>query len=55
MTDEQGNPIDLVAKLVDAVSNVNITSPGDGGGDGSGGASGDGGGGASGGGGGGAM
>jgi hypothetical protein len=40
MTDEQGNPIDLVAKLVDAVSNVNITSPGDGGGDGSGGSGG---------------
>jgi uncharacterized membrane protein YgcG len=54
MTDEQGNPIDLVAKLVDAVGNVNITSPGDSGGDG-GSSGGDGGGGASGGGGGGAM
>lgn len=54
MTDEQGNPIDLVAKLVDAAAGgVNVMSAGDGGGDG-GSAGGDGGGG-SGGGGGGAM
>lgn len=57
MTDEQGNPIDLVARVVDGtIVNGTIISPGDGGGDG-GGASGDGGGagGGSGGGGGGAM
>ena len=53
MTDEQGNPIDLVAKLVNA-SDVNIISAGDSGGDG-GGAGGGAGGGGGGGGGGGAM
>jgi len=54
-TDEQGNPIDLVAKLVDASSLAgNIISAGDGGGDG-GGSGGGAGGGGSGGGGGGAM
>ena len=52
MTDEQGNPIDLVAKLVNA-SDINIISAGDSGGDGGGAGGGAGGGG--GGGGGGAM
>ena len=56
MTDEQGNPIDLVAKLVSESSLVgNIMSAGDSGGDGGGGDGGGAGGGSGGGGGGGAM
>ncbi len=56
MTDEQGNPIDLVARVVDgAIVAGSIVSAGDSGGDGGSSGGGDGGGGASGGGGGGAM
>jgi hypothetical protein len=49
MTDESGNPIDLVARLVNA-SDINIISAGDSGGDGGGSGGGDGGGGGGGGG-----
>ena len=55
MTDEQGNPLDLVARQINAVAMIDNISGGDGGGDGGGSGGGDGGGGAGGGGGGGAM
>jgi hypothetical protein len=55
MTDEQGNPLDLVARQINAVAMIDNISGGDSGGDGGGSGGGAGGGGAGGGGGGGAM